>query len=202
MRDRWLQLADRLGIASADAWFTRIAQHYAEPVRAYHNMEHIGDCLATLDARRSLAVAPDSCELALWLHDVIYDPMAKDNEARSALVASELCAEASRTAPLAAAVAEIILGTRHLAAPLQGDAALVADIDLSILASLPDRYGHYCRQIRAEYPSVPDEKFKAGRAAFLRGMLDRPRLFHTDHFHAACDGAARENLASELRAIA
>ncbi len=202
MRERWLQLAGRLGMTNADAWYTRLAEHYAEPIRTYHNLDHIRECLCVLDEHRALASVPDVCELAIWLHDVIYDPLAKDNEARSAEFAAELCANSSRIAHLAGTLSEIILATRHLPARLSGDAALVTDVDMSILAADPDRYARYGRQIRSEYPSITDAQFNAGRVAFLRGMLARARLYHTDEFHMRCDAGARANLAREIGTLA
>ena len=40
--------------------------------------------------------------------------------------------------------------------------------------------------------------YRAGRAKFLKTMLDRPRIFLGDLFHARYDAAARTNLTRAL----
>jgi predicted metal-dependent HD superfamily phosphohydrolase len=60
---------------------------YAQPHRAYHNAEHIADCLRQLDALLRAGCPcehPSEVAVALWYHDAIYAPLASDNEAQSA----------------------------------------------------------------------------------------------------------------------
>ncbi len=49
--------------------------------------------------------------------------------------------------------------------------------------------------------AFPDAPFAAGRAAFLRNMLTRPRIFRTGAMHARLDRPARENMERELKAL-
>jgi len=82
---RWQTLWHRLGGPSnPEPIFSNLQTRYSEPHRAYHNLEHIRDCLAQFDRARHLAVYPAELELALWLHDIIYDTHASDNEEKSA----------------------------------------------------------------------------------------------------------------------
>ena len=55
--------------------------------------------------------------------------------------------------------------------------------------------------VRAEYRHVPDDLFRAGRAAVLRALADQERLFHTPEGRARYESAARRNLAGELAAL-
>jgi hypothetical protein len=60
----------------------RVSARYAEPHRRYHTWAHV---LACFDARDCITrAALPEVDLALLFHDAIYDPLAKDNEARSA----------------------------------------------------------------------------------------------------------------------
>src|SRR6185436_5536891 len=85
MKDRWLKFWAAAG-ASGDPepeW-RALSARYAEPHRAYHTIDHIAHCLEELDEVRGLAADPVAVEMALWYHDAVYDPRAKDNESRSA----------------------------------------------------------------------------------------------------------------------
>ena len=57
--------------------------------------------------------------------------------------------------------------------------------------------------MRREYAHVPDEAFRAGRAAILRDLLAKPHLFHTayarEHWEASARGNAEREVA-QLRA--
>ena len=90
------------------------------------------------------------------------------------------------------------MATRHSNPPGKGDTALVADIDLAILAAPAGEYDAYRRAIRAEFAFAPDEQFVPGRIAFLRRMIDKGRIFATPHFLRECEGKARDNLYREL----
>jgi predicted metal-dependent HD superfamily phosphohydrolase len=57
---------------------------YQEPHRAYHNLQHIKECLALSGRVREVAAVTEVLTFAIWYHDAIYDPKAKNNEERSA----------------------------------------------------------------------------------------------------------------------
>jgi len=118
-----------------------LAALYAHPPRVYHTLEHVAACLPWLDEARPRMGNVVGVEFALYLHDSVYVPGRADNEARSADVAA-MCL--TRLGPVAVrherAVTQLILATRHDGTVLAGDAALLADIDLAILGSLPDNY--------------------------------------------------------------
>src|SRR5207253_2303756 len=115
---------------------------YAEPHRHYHNQRHIADCLAEFDAVRRLAKQPEALELALWFHDAVYDPKATDNEEQSAALAKR-CLEGARQPDLARTVAELVMATKLHGADADPDAALVVDMDLSILGQNETRFAEY-----------------------------------------------------------
>jgi predicted metal-dependent HD superfamily phosphohydrolase len=86
------------------------------------------------------------------------------------------------------------MATRHDAVPVDADAQLLVDIDLSILGAERERFDEYERQIRAEYAFVPALIFNAKRRQILRSFLDRPRIYSTPAF-SVLEATARANLA-------
>ena len=75
---------------------------------------------------------------------------------------------------------------------------MLDDADLAILGAPAARYADYAADVHVEYAHVPDPAFRAGRAAILRGFLDRPRIYTTATGAARWEKAARTNLAAEL----
>jgi predicted metal-dependent HD superfamily phosphohydrolase len=199
--ERWRALWLAAG-ASGDpgGWYERIYGLYAEPARGYHNLRHIDECLEEFDAARHLACQPTPVELALWFHDAIYDPRAHDNEERSAALATQALSEAGCGAALLRDVRDLIMATKHLHAPADGDAALLADIDLSILGKPQARFQDFELGVRQEYAWVAESIFRLKRAEILELFLARVRIYSTDWFFSRYERTARENLiASVLR---
>jgi predicted metal-dependent HD superfamily phosphohydrolase len=187
-----------------------LAAAYAEPHRRYHNAAHLADVLAWLDWVADAGAWRDltSAYLAAVGHDAVYVPGARDNEARSAALVRQLLAGAVPAPTLDRAAQLILLTARHGAiAPeeLAGDpdAAHLLDCDTAILGAAPAAFDAYHAAIAAEYaPTVPPAAFRAGRRAFLAGLLARPRIFLSDRFHARLDAPARANLARALAGAA
>jgi predicted metal-dependent HD superfamily phosphohydrolase len=195
LRERWLKLAQSLGWqGDAVAVWERLLAHYTEPVRAYHNLEHIVACLRAFDEVPTSGVDRKAVELAIWLHDVIYDPQAKDNEAQSAEWFATCAREAELPEQLIAEIVRLILITQHKALPQTSAEQLLADVDLSILGADQAAFAEYERQIRAEYAWVPEKDFCLGRAAVLEQFLQREQIYHTGYFSQRYEAKARENL--------
>lgn len=201
-------LHDARMFSSLDARRAGLRRRYAEPHRAYHGQSHIDAMLHGLHGLGDAIADPAAVELAIWYHDAIYDPAAPDNEARSAMLLRQEMAGLADPALLDAAETMVRLTAGHtlpprLHGPCRDDCALFLDLDLAVLGASPGAYAAYEHGIAAEYLPVHEgAAYQAGRRAFLLGMLDRPRLFHTDRFHAALDGPARANLRRALDAPA
>jgi len=197
--DRWRHLWQAAGATGEPAaWYQRLTAAYAEPQRHYHNQQHIAECLAEFDGARSLAQSPEAVELALWFHDAVYDPKAGDNEERSAAMAGS-CLEAHGLSALAPTVSELVMATKTHITAAGTDAALMVDVDLSILGQGEERFAEYEAQIREEYQSVPSLIFNFKRAEILQRFLARPRLYTTDFFAARYEEKARRNLDASIR---
>ena len=182
--------------------FTRLAGAYAEPARAYHTGEHIEDCLTLLDASRTLARHADEVEAAVWFHDAVYVAARTDNEERSAELARASLRDARVASEIAERIRGLVLETRHGTTPHQADAALLCDIDLSILGRSPEVFDQFERKIRQEYAMVPEPIYRRGRSEILRGFLSRPSIYQTAWFRQRYENRARANVERVLTTLA
>ncbi|QDV09046.1 hypothetical protein Poly30_46030 [Planctomycetes bacterium Poly30] len=200
--ERWEALCSRLAPAlDARAAFDELEAAHAESHRAYHNAEHIVECLQRFDEVAGLAQDPDEVEFALWLHDAIYKSRGGDSEAESAAWAVRLLREGRAPEPTIRRVESMILATKHSAEPPFPDAALMVDIDLSILGRDPARFDRYEQDVRREYRWVPGPLFRSKRKEMLVAFLARPHLYATEFFRERYEGQARENLARSIASL-
>ena len=200
---RWLALWQRLGApqhadgALADA-FAALTARYSETHRHYHSARHIAECLAHFDTAQGLCEHEAEVELALWFHDAVYEPRAKDNEAKSAAWALRVMADAGLDTPVRDRVNALIMKTCHDALPDTQDEQVLVDIDLAILGADTARFEEYETQVRAEYGWVPEFLFRRTRRKILQSFLARPAIYSTAHFKIQREKKARDNLARSL----
>ena len=181
--------------------FAKLQRAYHEPHRVYHDARHLADCLKQFDCVRDQAIAPMQVEIAIWYHDAVYDPRATDNEARSAALARRDLQAARMLPSRIEMIDDLIMATKHDGAAETPDAALLVDIDLSILGRSREEFEHYDRTIREEYAWVPEDQYRAGRSAVLERFLARPAIYSTPWFKARYELAARRNLALALEQL-
>ena len=96
----------------------------------------------------------------------------------------------------------MIRATRHDGQPGTPDAALLCDIDLSILGRPPAVYDAYARAIRQEYAWVPLPDFVKGRIRVLQSFLGRPSMFVLEEMESIYGEHARANLEREIQDLA
>ena len=208
MLTRWLSLVPDAAQGPAERAGHDLLARYAEPQRRYHDRRHLAEVLGAVDGLAGAAAQPDVVRLAAWFHDAVYDPPAAPgaNEEASALLALRVLPDLAVAADSVAAVAALVrLTARHevvdgdgSSAAFRRDAEVLCDADLWILASPAQRYAEYTADVRAEYAQVPDDLFRSGRAAILRGLAERPRIYRTPPAFARWEEPARANLAREL----
>jgi len=172
----------------------RLLAMYQEPIRHYHNLDHIRHCLGEFDVFRTLSRDPDALETAIWFHDAVYDPTRDDNEARSADLARQVLTDVGATPDFASRVADLIMVTLHDRRPPTVDGQLLADIDLTSLGQNPERFDREGRAIRQDYAHVPDAQFAVGRVSLLGRFLDRPHIYYTPAIRDRYETQARANL--------
>ena len=188
---RWRNL-----FPEADTTFAELVTRYREPARHYHTLDHVRAVLDRIDAL--WPDAPQALPLAAWLHDIIYDPRAADNEERSADYARALLPTLGVSATTTDETARLILLTRSHEADADDRAGrTLLAADLAILAADAPTYDAYADAIRREYAWVPEPDYRAGRCRILERFLVRPRIFFTTEM-AEAERMARDNLAREI----
>jgi predicted metal-dependent HD superfamily phosphohydrolase len=202
----WLQLMADLGVGSeiARQEFDRVSVAYSEPHRHYHTLEHIGEMLAVVARLQGLAADPSAVRLAVWFHDVIYDPRAKDNEERSALAAAESLRRLAVAPEIIAEVSKLIRATAHIVpvpSSTRSNVVLMVDADLAVLGAPGERYRRYAEGIRKEYAWVSDADYRTGRASVLAQFVARPRIYLTSPMFSELEDQARRNLDAELDSL-
>lgn len=179
--------------------FDRLVEAYSAPERAYHNLEHLQEMFRVVSR---LSPSPEmilSIRLAVWYHDVVYDPRAKDNEMRSMEYMMRELSIAQVPDTHLDRVRTLILTTQYHNNPSNDiDIQILLDADLAILGASPERYQRYKRCIRQEYAHVEDADYRQGRARVLQQFLDRPFIYHTPLMREIGEDAARLNLQGEL----
>ena len=181
----------------------QIRQHYTAKNRAYHNLTHINNMLqeaATFDEKiTDKAVVL----LAIWFHDIIYDPMSKTNEKDSAELAKEILSQTNLSPERIQKCYDLILLTvKHqpaLAAPL--DDKLLIDFDLEILSRDWESYKIYSEQVRKEYWMYPAPLFRSGRKKAMGKFLERPTIYQTPFYQEVKEGKARANIKREMEEL-
>ena len=171
--------------------------HYSEQGRFYHTLDHIQFVLETVESLAPSARKLKAVKLAAWLHDVIYDSKASDNEERSAEFAERLCQELA--IPEGRHVAALILKTKSHDAGDDADAKVLLDADLAVLGASEPVYRNYAQQIRQEYAWVPEPDYRSGRQKVLTKFLARPRIFH---LLVHMEEPARRNISDEIARMA
>jgi predicted metal-dependent HD superfamily phosphohydrolase len=198
----WINLLTSLGADSAATTtaFNDLVARYTEPHRIYHNLQHVRHVLGLVQEYGDPSTDRATVELAVWFHDVIYDPHASDNEERSADHAEQ---EVGRLGVQGAeSLRPLILATKtHVCPPGDMDCKLLIDADLAILGSPPEEYDRYAVAIGMEYAWVPEADYSRGRGEALRGFLQRERIYSLPAFHDRFEGQARRNLARELAGL-
>jgi predicted metal-dependent HD superfamily phosphohydrolase len=203
----WVKLLEGYGASPADAYpvFDQLVVAYSAPERHYHNLEHLAEMFRVADRLSAHADDPAAVRLAIWFHDAVYDPRAKDNERRSGELAAEQLGRLGVPAATVERVVRLVNVTAHLASadpPADRDAAVLLDADLAILGAAEERYRRYAADVRKEYAFVPEADYRAGRSAVLRQFLARPRIFvHPVTFEEG-EARARANLTAELASLA
>ena len=198
-RERWQELMRTWAVdpITASQKFSEVYRCYAGPGRFYHSLDHVMDVLATVDGLGSYAKHLDAVKLAAWLHDVVYDSRAADNEERSAGYAERLCEEFS--IPIGGLASSLILTTKSHDAGGDDDAKVLIDADLAILGAVEMVYRAYAENIRREYAWVPESEYRTGRRLVLETFLARPTIFHLLRH---LEEPARRNIAAEIVRLA
>jgi predicted metal-dependent HD superfamily phosphohydrolase len=192
----------------ADRWFDEIAGMHRAVGRHYHDLRHVRWVVRharDLARDRSLStVVVDQVVAAACFHDAVYDARRDDNETNSAALAERVLTELGwRSASIERVSAMILATATHATEGPEPDEAtsVLLAADLGVLSADPARYGDYVRAVRREYAHLDDDTWRAGRAAFVRSMLDRESIYPPSLGLDTWERRARANLTAELAAV-
>ena len=191
----------------AQALWQDISVRYGEPQRAYHTLSHIEQLLVQFDSIKHDMSEPHIVALALYYHDVIYDPTRADNEQKSAEYAVDALNTCLSLEQCQDLYALIMMTANHqidesIDSVKHSDAAYLLDMDLSILGAPWPTYEQYANAIRQEYAHVSDIDYCDRRTAVLQGLLAHPKLYLTDYYYNQLEAQARDNINRELTSLA
>ena len=170
------------------------------PHRAFHNLDHIRDCLRRANEVAPLLADRDAVELALWFHDAVYRPGDPSNERRSAELFLALSPGARPV--FRRRVCALVLTTRHVSRPLGNDRCFIDDIDLVGFGAPWDEFMRQGALLRDEFFEQTDAEYHHGQVQFLRMLERRPAFFATTYFRDRYEATAQENLGRLLRTLA
>ena len=189
--------------AKAKTLWLDVAVRYNDTQRAYHSLDHIQQLFAQFDQTMTYLHEPRLIALALYYHDVIYDPMRSDNELKSAEYMVDKLKHYLSDDQRRTIYALIIMTATHQLDGLTdsdkcSDAAYLLDMDLSILGTPWPQYERYAQAVRQEYAHVSDIDYRVGRIAVLKKLLTHPKIYLTQYYYKRLERQARENMAREI----
>ncbi|MBO8214514.1 metal-dependent hydrolase [Acinetobacter nosocomialis] len=189
----WLELHQHYHFSEPQKIYDELIAAYSEKQRAYHTVQHLYECLSLYELVRSELNDPYSVALALWFHDVVYEPQALDNELKSAELFEQLMAQDLSFSTLEK-IKRWILATQKHALTDEIDLQFLLDIDLAILAATPERFIQYERQIQREYCWVDPEVYSIKRKQVLIHFYQSEPLYQTAYFQKNFELNAKDNL--------
>jgi predicted metal-dependent HD superfamily phosphohydrolase len=177
-----------------DEVFANLSQAH----RFYHTLRHVHDLLVELDSLETAPSNPQAIELAIWYHDIVYNPKAQDNEAKSVALFRRHCHQLGMASETVELVSAMIMATTHQ--PMNeiksSDVALFLDLDLSILSADPFRFCAYEKNVWLEFRHVPWPLRAYFRKRLLKRFLKSP-IYRTEAFQPR-ESTARELIATIL----
>ncbi len=199
--ERWQLLMQDFSIGRNEKVYFSLSKAYQEKHRHYHTDAHIDACLRHFDEVKYLAESPFQIEMALWFHDAVYKPFAKDNERQSADWCSDFLTQNEVDNATIQNIETLIMATLHHAIPENNDTQLLVDIDLSILGTSRKTYQEFEQQVRKEYRWIPYFYYRKKRIAILQSFLERQRIYQSDFFYQKLESQARENLSAAIQLL-
>lgn len=192
--ERFCSLWQACAGGDADAVWQKLRQHYTEPHRHYHTLNHLSHCLRELDNAKDHVVEFRATEMAIWFHDIIYHYGSRDNEILSAAYFRDF-ALPTMSARFIDRVCEFIIATQHTGAAQDAATALLVDIDLSGFGLPWEGYLTDSNALRDEAESVGDEQYYQGKLRFLTELQRWPSLYQSPYFRNRLEDAAQSNIA-------
>ena len=178
--------------------WNEIETTYAHPKRHYHNFSHLEHLLRELHTVKEQIQDWDAVLFSVFYHDLVYNPLRRDNEERSTVIAEDRLNTIDVPAERINVCRAHIMCTKTHAGCTNNDSNFFTDADLSILGQEESAYKEYAMAIRKEYALYADNLYYPGRKAVLNHFLQTESIFKTAHFFDRYEKQARKNLQWEL----
>lgn len=165
--------------------------------RYYHTLTHLDYLIKALLPMKERFTNWDAIVFATAYHDIVYNPIRKDNEERSSAFAAKALSKLGVDELLIKRCQELILATKtHTAS--DDETNFFTDADLGILGAKPSAYDEYANNVRKEYRMIPDILYNPGRKKVLQHFLGMDSIFKTSEFREQFEDQARKNILREL----
>ncbi|MCE1271103.1 MAG: metal-dependent hydrolase [Acinetobacter sp.] len=193
----WFELHQYYHFSEPQKVFNKLIAAYSEKQRAYHTLQHLYECLVLFESIRVNLNDAHAVALALWFHDAVYDPQAKDNELKSAELFQQYLAQ-DLSVDIVQKIKRWIVATQKHASTDELDLQFLLDIDLAILAASPKRFEEYEQQIQKEYAWVDLDVYLIKRKQVLAHFYQTEPLYQTECFQQNFEQTAKEKLKFKL----
>jgi predicted metal-dependent HD superfamily phosphohydrolase len=180
-----------------DLW-NEIKGCYTVEGRHYHTLLHLDHLVEELMAVKDQITDWQTLVFSIAYHDIVYNPLKRDNEEKSAKLASKRLSSLSLPPLLIEKCTSQILSTRHHESSVDSDTNYFTDADLAILGADGKKYREYAALIRKEYKFDPDFMYNTGRQQVLNHFLGMLRIYKTEYFRRKYETQARQNILREL----
>ncbi|EET81140.1 MAG TPA: metal-dependent hydrolase [Acinetobacter radioresistens] len=173
LKQYWQELQQTNALYLSDSLLQKLITAYEEPQRYYHTLQHIEECLDLYQPLKMCVNDPLAVELAIWFHDVVYEPKSDQNELKSAELMKQSLAPYMTIDQISKIYSWILATQTHeLSEDDDLDLKTLLDIDLAILGSKPSRFAEYEQQIQQEYAWLSEgiyhEKRKKSYLIFIK----------------------------------
>lgn len=180
-------------IDDSAAIHTRLIDSYSEPQRYYHTLVHIEHCLSLFDKISHKLQNAAAVELALWFHDVVYQPGAIDNEQLSAdlfmTTTNGVFEDTFRNT-----VYQLIMATIYDGSEVKdSDSKYLMDIDLSSFGRPWAEFIRDSDNLRLEMEGFSDHDYYQRQVRLQERLFGQPRFFKSDYFYSKYEAQARQN---------
>ena len=178
-----------------------IKNNYSTEGRHYHTIPHLNNLLAELLAVKDKISDWRTLIFSIAYHDIVYDPLANNNEEKSAELAYRKLSDLSVPDGQKQRCCAQIMTTKEHKQSTDADTNFFTDADLAIMGSPEEVYRQYSELIRKEYHVYPEFVYNTGRKKVLHHFLEMPHIYKTDFFRNKYESQARKNLKDELQAL-
>ncbi len=194
----WLRTVTDATDSKALQVYRQLDQHYSNSRRHYHNWSHISQCLGFIEEMADQLEVADEVRLAIWFHDVICTPGQPDNERRSVDFFCECVGDTAANSLLCKHIERLIMATCHCGDLTNIDLAAIADVDLGSFCLPWEQFYLDSLHVVEEFGHSEEAENKSGKNCFLQNLLQRSKIYHTEHFQKNYEARARDNIRREL----